>query len=91
MNEKLLVMKMVKKGGRKIIAHHKTKGQTKQKQKGDSDWPFDVDGILTSNKHDYDRIKLFDGGVWSNIAEPNAGESRENKIHTRNISRLKIH
>ena len=47
--------------------------------------------ILTSNKHDYDRIKLFDGGVWSNIAEPNAGESRENKIHTRNISRLKIH
>ena len=51
--------------------------------------PVDVKYILTANEHNYDRIKLFDGGVRSHIAEPNAGKCREYEIHTRNVSRLK--
>ena len=53
--------------------------------------PVNENCILTPNEHNNDRIRLFDGGVWSNIAEPNAGQVSEYKIHTRNISRLKIH
>ena len=41
-----------------------------------------------TNEHNNDRIKLFDGGVWSNIAEPNAGQGGEYKIHTRNSYKL---
>ena len=72
----------------KMLNAHKT---TKARQMGDFCLaPVNVNGILTANEHDYDRIKLFDGGVWSNIAEPNAGKCGEYEIHTRNISRLKI-
>jgi len=45
-----------------------------QRQMGDFCLAFvNVNRILTANEHYNDRIKLFDGGVWSNIAEPNAG------------------
>ena len=71
---------------------HKTKENKRNQNKGKFCLaPVNVNVILTANEHYNDRIKLFDGGVWSNIAEPNAGQSGEYKIHTRNISRLKIH